>query len=293
MKNKALERLIYGLSLSLVSLTLFSFKTSKINPRDTVLAPAYKLKTVVVDAGHGRMSNGTWRGASGEYSQESKVTLAVAFKLQAAIQKELPDIKVVMTRTSDADVLWQKRADIANENKGQLFISLHCNSLSDRIVRGAHGKKIRVPDRSGKGVLLLVYVYRRVGEQEAAIRENEFEDKNYKDNADLNPNDPTSIILLNAFKDKYRKQSLRFANLVNDEFVHTDGRKSEGVREQSVLVLARSGMPAVLVEMGYINNPDDEAYMNSETGQNEIVATLIRALKAYKNELEQTTGAGK
>jgi N-acetylmuramoyl-L-alanine amidase len=138
-------------------------------------------------------------------------------------------------------------------------------------------EKIRVPDRSGKGVLLLVYIYRRVGEQEAAIRENEFEDKNYKDNTELNPNDPASIILLNAFKDKYRKQSLRFANLVNDEFVNTDGRKSEGVREQSVLVLARSGMPAVLVEMGYINNPDDEAYMNSEEGQNEIVATLIRA----------------
>jgi len=293
MKNKALERLIYGLSLSLVSLTLFSFTTPKVISGDTIQAPAFKLKTVIVDAGHGRMSNGTWRGASGEYSQESKVTLAVAFKLQAAIQKELPSIKVVMTRTSDADVLWQKRADIANENKGQLFISLHCNSLSDRIVRGAHGKKIRVPDRSGKGVLLLVYVYRRVGEQEAAIRENEFEDKNYKDNADLNPNDPTAIILLNAFKDKYRKQSLRFANLVNDEFVNTDGRKSEGVREQSVLVLARSGMPAVLVEMGYINNPDDEAYMNSETGQNEIVATLIRALKAYKNEVEQTTSAGK
>jgi N-acetylmuramoyl-L-alanine amidase len=284
MKNKALERLICGLSLSLVSLTLFSFTP----PKDTIVAPGFKLKTVVVDAGHGRMSNGTWRGASGEYSQESKVTLAVAFKLQAAIEKELSDIKVIMTRTTDDDVLWQKRADIANQKKGQLFISLHCNSLSDRVVV-SHGKRVRVPDKSGKGVLLLVYVYRRVGEQEAAIRENEFEDKNYKEDTEINPNDPASIILLNAFKDKYRKQSLRFANLVNDEFVGTDGRKSEGVREQSVLVLARSGMPAVLVEMGYINNPDDEAYMNSEAGQTEIVNTIVRALKTYKREAEGTT----
>lgn len=281
MKNKALERLICGLSLSLVSLTLFSFKSH----RDTIIAPGFKLKTVVVDAGHGRMSNGNWRGASGEYSQESKVTLAVALKLQAAIEKEIPSLKVIMTRTTDDDVLWQKRADIANQNKGQLFISLHCNSLADRTVI-SHGKRVRIPDRSGKGVLLLVYLYRRVGEQEAAIRENEFEDKNYKENEEINPNDPASIILLNAFKDKYRKQSLRFANLVNDEFVNTDGRRSEGVREQSVLVLARSGMPAVLVEMGYINHPDDEQYMNSEAGQNEIVATLVRALKAYKNEAE-------
>jgi len=285
MKNKALERLICGLSLSLVSLSLYSFKLPDHHLADTTVSSGFKFKTVVIDAGHGRMSNGVWRGASGEYSQESKVTLAVALKLQQAIQKELPDIKVVMTRKDDNDVLWQKRADIANEAKGNLFISLHCNSLPDRVTY-SHGKRIRVPDRSGKGTLILVYVYRRVGEQEAAIRENEFEDKNYKENTELNPSDPTSIILLNAFKDKYRKQSLQFANLVNDEFVNTDGRRSEGVREQSVLVLARSGMPAVLIEMGYINNPDDEAYLNSESGQTEIVNSIVRALKEYKRQVE-------
>jgi N-acetylmuramoyl-L-alanine amidase len=287
MKNKALERLIYGLSLSLVSLTFFSFTLPKNTPSDTVAAPAFKLKTVIIDAGHGRMTNGTWRGASGEYSQESKVTLAVAFKLRDSIQKDIPDLKVVMTRTDDNDVSLQKRADIANENKGNLFISLHCNSLSDKVVKGAHGKKIRVPDRSGKGVLVLVYIYRRVNEQESAIRENEFEETDSKENADLNPTDPTSIILLNAFKDKYRKQSLRFADLVNDEFVTGDGRKSEGVREQSVHVLARSGMPSVLVEMGYINNTEEEAYLNSEAGQIQIVNTIVRALKTYKSEVEQ------
>ena len=173
MKNKALERLICGLSLSLVSLTLFSFTS----PKDTTINAGYKLKTVVVDAGHGRMANATWRGASGDYSQESKVTLAVALKLRDSIQKDIPSVNVVMTRTDDNDVLWQKRADIANENKGQLFISLHCNSLPDKIVRNSRGKRVRVPDHSGKGVLILVYIYRRVGEQEAAIRENEFEDK--------------------------------------------------------------------------------------------------------------------
>ncbi|PTQ96816.1 N-acetylmuramoyl-L-alanine amidase [Mucilaginibacter yixingensis] len=290
MKNKALRRLISGLSLSLVSVTLFCFFPNAAFAQQD--SSGFKLKTVVVDAGHGRMSNGTWRGASGDYSQESKVTLAVALKLRDSIQKEIPSLNVVMTRTTDDDVLWQKRADIANENKGQLFISLHCNSLSDRIVRGKNGKRIRVPDHSGKGVLLLVYVYRRVNEQEAAIRENEFEDKDYKENTELNPSDPASIILLNAFKDKYRKQSLQFANLVNDEFVNTDGRRSEGVREQSVLVLARSGMPAVLVEMGYINNPEEERYLNSEEGQAQIVATIVRALKEYKKEVEQTTAVG-
>ena len=289
MKNKALKRLIYGLSLSLISLTLFSFKSNVIK-KDTSSSTnsGFRLRTVVVDAGHGRMANGVWRGASGAYSQESKVTLAVAFKLRAAIEKELPDIRVVMTRTDDNDVLWQKRSDIANENKGDLFISLHCNSLPDKVIR-RHGRRVHVPDRSGRGVLLLVYRYGRVGEQEAAIRENEFEDKNYKQDSELNPNDPASIILLNAFKDKYRKQSLRFADLVNDEFTGTDGRQSEGVREQGVLVLCRSAMPSVLIEMGYINNPIDEDYLNSESGQNEIVNTIVRALKIYKKEVEQST----
>jgi len=289
MKNKALERFICSLSLSLITLTLISFTTSAFAQKDTLVAPGFKLKTVIIDAGHGRMTNGVWRGASGEYSQESKITLPVAFKLQEAIQKEIPELNVVMTRLDDNDVSLQKRADIANNNKGQLFISLHCNSLADKTVKGAHGKKIHVPDRSGKGVLIVVYLYRRVGEQETAIRENAFDEVDSKENAEIIPNDPTSLILLNAFKDKYRKQSLQFANLVLNEFVTVDGRRSEGVREESIHVLANSGMPSVLVEMGYINNPEEEAYLNSETGRTEIVNSIVRALKEYKREVEQGT----
>jgi len=289
MKNKALERLICGLSLSLISLTLFSFSSSTktvTNYADTIIAPAFKLKTIVIDPGHGHRKDGSYSGASGSFSRESIVTLSVGLKLQKAIEKEFPDVKIVMTRSDENEVSLQQRAIIANENKGNLYISLHCNSLSDKIIRGAHGKKIRVPDRSGKGVLMLVYIFRRAGEQEAAIRENDLEDPDNKENSELNPTDPASIILLSAFKEKYRKQSLRFANLVNDEFIN-DGRKSEGVREQSIHVLARSGMPSVLVEMGYINHPEEEQYLSSEAGQEEIVAALIRAIRAYKNEVEQ------
>lgn len=286
MKNKALERLICGLSLSLISLTLFSFTSSKKPVADTIVAPAFKLKTVVIDPGHGHRKDGSYSGASGSFSRESIVTLSVGLKLRKAMEKEFNDVKIVMTRTDENEVSLQQRAIIANENKGNLFISLHCNSLADKIVRGAKGKKIRVPDRSGKGVLMLVYIFRRAGEQEAAIRENDMEDPDNKDNSELNPTDPASIILLNAFKEKYRKQSLRFANLVNDEFIN-DGRRSEGVREQSVHVLARSGMPSVLVEMGYINHPEEEQYLSSEEGQDEIVAALIRAIKAYKSQVEQ------
>jgi N-acetylmuramoyl-L-alanine amidase len=95
------------------------------------------------------------------------------------------------------------------------------------------------------------------------------------------------MILINQYKTKFRRQSIHLANLINSEFVDTDGRKSEGIREQGVLVLCHSAMPAVLVETGYINNPDDEAYLNSEKGQNEIVDSIVRALKNYKDGVEQ------
>ncbi|WCT09952.1 N-acetylmuramoyl-L-alanine amidase family protein [Mucilaginibacter jinjuensis] len=291
MKNKAFKRFIYRTCIFLFSIPLFSFKilpdTAK---KDSTVYNGYKVKTIVVDAGHG----GKRAGASGDYSVEKNVTLALAFKLQKALEKDVPDVKVVMTRTTDDDILWQKRSDIANEAKGDLFISLHCNSLSDRVVT-VNGRKKRVPDQSGRGVLLLVYGFHRGGnekggdnEEAAAIRENLIEEKDVNGGSTVDFNDPTQMILLNAFKNKYRKNSIRLANILNDEFKETDGRPSEGVREQSILILCHSAMPAVLVETGYINNPKDEAYLNSEDGQNEIISTIIRSIKTYKAELEQS-----
>lgn len=296
MKNKALNRLIYGL-LGLLSFSpSFTFASGNSLKRDSINANNYKIKTIIVDAGHGGQHSGAGHfspGASGSYSLERNVTLAIAFKLQKAIEKELSDVKVVLTRTSDDDVSWQKRADIANQNKGNLFISLHCNSLPGRRVREVVGHKHHKPiyktteiaDRSGKGVLLLVYGAWRTKEEEKAIKENIIEDDSEM-NTNPDPNDPASIILMNEYKRKYRKQSIHLAELLNSEFTQTDGRHSDGIREQGILVLCHSAMPAVLIETGYINNPDDEAYLNSEDGQNEIVASIVRAIKNYKSEIE-------
>ncbi len=296
MKNKALKRYIYGLSIILSSIPFFSFSTQK----DTINNTGYKIKTIVVDPGHGVRPPGATGnyspGASGSYSYERNVTLALGLKLQKAIEKDMAGVKVVMTRNTEEDVAWQKRADIANENKGDLFISLHCNSLPYRHVREITGYKhhkpvyqtTEVPDRSGKGVLMLVYGFHRTKEEEKAIKENLIEEDSEM-NTNPDPNDPESMILMNEYKRKYRKQSIHLAELINTEFVDTDGRHSDGIREQGVLVLCHSAMPAVLVETGYINNPDDEAYLNSEKGQDEIVATIVRALQAYKTEVESVS----
>ena len=221
MKNKALKRLIFGLLALPVCFSLFSFTLPSTIKKDTIVNKGFKLKTIIVDPGHGGSPTGTGHfshGASGSFSTERGVTLAIALKLQIAIQKELNSVKVVLTRTNEDDVSWERRSEIANENKGDLFISLHCNSLSDRVVHEAvghrHGKtvykSVRVPNRSGKGVLLLVYGTWRGREEEKAISKNhldsaESEGDGAEMNAGLDPNDPESIILINQYKSKFRR----------------------------------------------------------------------------------------
>ncbi|WP_374949775.1 N-acetylmuramoyl-L-alanine amidase [Mucilaginibacter sp.] len=305
MKNKILDRLkklILGPSALIISLSLFSFKPPCPAEKDTTLANSAKLKTIIVDAGHGVKAEGSpaghySRGADGSFSTERNVTLAIALKLQKALEKDVPGVKAVLTRPTSDDVSFERRAQIANENKGNLFISIHCNSLSDRVIRERVGgtarrpkyRSARVPDKSGKGALLLIYGLKRSTEAEREIKNNQVENESDLDGDGLDPNDPTVIILTNEYKRKFRKQSVNIANFISDEIVQTDGRRSEGLREQSIYVLCHAAMPSVLVETGYINNPDDEEYLNSDEGQKEIVNSIVRAVNNYKKQLEQVT----
>ncbi|HVW14119.1 MAG TPA: N-acetylmuramoyl-L-alanine amidase [Mucilaginibacter sp.] len=236
-------------------------------------APKFKFRTVIIDAGHG----GKDPGAHGAYSKEKNITLAIAKKLRTALTEQMPSLNVVMTRTTDNFVELHRRDEIASENKGNLFISIHCNASPERV-------------SSERGVLLLVYGFHRNGEQLEAIRENAsiYIEKDYR--AQYNgygENSAVNAIVLRAFQQKFRKQCILFADLVNNEFKKEDGRHSLGVKEQGVLVLQQSAMPAVLVETGFINNPKDEAYLNSAEGQSEIVQSIIRAIRKYKAGLEE------
>jgi N-acetylmuramoyl-L-alanine amidase len=303
MKNKALKRLIYVLSGIITCFSLFSFKlvNSVLVPsvkKDTVVSSRLKIKTVIVDAGHGDKTTGPGhfsRGADGTFSTERQVTLAVALKLQNAIEKDINGVKSVLTRKTPEDVSFERRAEIANENKGDLFISIHCNALPDRTIKEQTGKRkgkavyrtVHVADRSGKGVLVLVYdAAKRTHDQQKEIKNNTLEDEDI-DNGGVDPNDPLTIILTNEYVRKFRQRSINFANIVASEFVDTDGRKLEGVREKSLYVLCHSAMPSVLIEIGYIDNIEEEKYLNSEDGQDEIVDSIVRAIKKYKEEVEQ------
>jgi N-acetylmuramoyl-L-alanine amidase len=257
----------YGLFLFLISVAL----PSNAGPP----GGHFRFKTIVIDAGHG----GKDPGAHGAYSSEKNIALAIAKKVQQLIAKEIGDVDVVMTRNTDKFIELNKRSEIANKKNANLFISIHCNSSPEGTAENAHKEK---------GVMLLVYGFHRKEEQMEALRENAsiYIEKDYRKNyAGYSESNPTALIVLNAFMQKYRKQSVLFGEILDKEFVNHDDRKSLGVKEQGVLVLAHSAMPAVLVETGYINNPAEEKYLNSETGQKAIAASIVRAIKRYREQI--------
>jgi len=240
---------------------------------ESITPLAFKFKTVIIDPGHG----GKDPGAHGAYSKEKNVTLAIAKKLRIALNEQMPSLNTVLTRTTDEFIELHRRDDIASQHKGNLFISIHCNASPEKV-------------SSERGVLLLVYGYHRAGEQFEALRENAsiFIEKDYKSKYNgYGENSAINTIVLSNFQQKYRKECIHFADLVNHEFKKEDGRHSLGVKEQGVLVLQQSAMPAVLIETGFINNHKDEAYLNSAEGQSEIVQSIIRALKKYRESFKQ------
>jgi len=230
----------------------------------------YKVKTIVIDAGHG----GGKPGAVGSFSKEKDVALEVALKLGKKLEEEMPEVKILYTRKTDVDVDFYKRAALANDNKADLFISIHCNSMP----RG---------NRVTKGTETFVAGMHRLNEQDVAIRENAdiVLEKNYKQNYDgFDPRDPETFIILSLFKNKFRDKSMQFASMIQNNFANNDGRVNRGIKEQGILILQRCGMPAVLTEIGFISNPEEERYMNSAAGQSEIVSSIFNAVKTYKDK---------
>lgn len=279
-------------------LMLFISALIVLSTENQILAQEYKIKTIVIDAGHGGKDGST----RGEYSTEKDVALKTALRLGKIIQENLKDVKVIFTRSDDTFVPLYERIAVANNAKADLFISIHCNDMpvySTRYISGytrnKKGKKVPIyktkytKSTSTRGVETFVSGSGRLDEQDAAIkRENAsiFLEDNYKENYDgFNPDDPESAIILSLMKNTFRTQSLKLAKMVQDEYVSV-GRVNRGVQEKSLAVLARAGMPAILTEIGFISNPAEEDYMNSEAGQIEITNCLLKAIQAYKASVE-------
>lgn len=231
----------------------------------------FLLDVVVIDPGHG----GKDPGAIGVYgTYEKDITIAVAKKLKSLIESQ--GIKVVMTRDSDEFVELYKRGQIANSNGGKLFISLHCNSMPYK-PHSASGFEVYIL-RPGKTEDAI-----RIAEREnAVIKLEENYEERYKHLTD------ESYILTAMAHNVYVKSSERFAEILNNEAKKTLDIKVNGVSQAGFYVLVGASMPSVLIEMGYLSNPEEEKYLRSEIGQWKIARIIFNAVKKFKKEYEAT-----
>ncbi len=229
-----------------------------------------KIQTVVIDAGHG----GKDTGALGKVTTEKALNLAVALKFGAYIEENLPDVKVIYTRKTDKFVELSERADIANRNNADVFISIHCNSTETP--NSAYGAETFVMGESKN-------------EKNLAVAKKENASILLEDNTDaydnFDPNSTEAYILFSLSQSLYQSQSLNLADKVQKQF-SSKGRHDRGVQQAGFLVLWKTSMPSILVELGFINHAKEEQFLNSEKGQTQMALSLYRAFADYKREFE-------
>lgn len=291
-------------------LTIFSFI-------DTPPAENKKqkvIRTIIVDAGHGIMANGGHNGAKGAYSYEDDICLAISKELVKIFHTDLPEIKIIESRPTEKITPIHRRAQIANQNKGDLFICVHVNAaLPKKVTEKIGTKKVTYYTGKGKnrkkktkdvpqyrtytipspakGTETYIWGSHKNEDKEVAMRENApmLQEENYKVNyGDIDPNSPEFIAVSLLKTKQYFKRSATLAGYVQDEFSKV-GRVDRDVRQRGVgiWVLQATAMPSILVETGYITNRSEEDYLNSKSGQKEIADCILKAVKTYIAWLEK------
>ncbi len=235
----------------------------------------YRLKKVVIDAGHG----GKDPGAIGKKSQEKDIALKVALKLGAYIKQYIPDVEVIYTRKTDVFIELDKRSAVANEIDADLFISIHVNASEKKSIIGTS---------------TFVMGLNKASENlEAVKRENAVVklENNYKSKYQgFDPDSPESEIIFSLYQNAFLEQSISLASKVQNQFKTRTSQEDRGVRQAGLVVLWNCTMPSILVEIGFITNEKEERYLMSDNGQAIIASAIFRAFRAYKNEIEKKNG---
>ena len=245
------------------------------------LSAAAKEFTVVIDAGHG----GKDYGALGARICEKDVNLAVAKQLGNLINSDLKGVKVVLTRSNDTFITLQNRAEIANKNNGDLFISIHCNSVD---------KKAKNRSTINGASTYVLGLHKTEDNLEVAKRENSvivLEDDYTTKYEGFDPNSSESYIMFELNQSKHMSQSVYFASNVQTEMELEAKRKDNGVRQAGFWVLAKTAMPAVLVELDFICNPTQETFLASKSGQEMLANSIFNAVKSYKQDFDKRLAA--
>ena len=235
--------------------------------------------TVVIDPGHG----GRDPGAIGKRGKEKNINLSVALKLGKLIQNNCKDVHIVYTRQKDVFVGLDRRAQIANNAKADLFISIHTNSV-------AKGRTVRGTETYTLGL------HRTDDNLEVAKKENSviLIESDYEQRyAGFNPNSAESYIIFEFLQDKNMEKSVDFATLIQRQFKNTAKRIDKGVHQAGFLVLRETTMPGVLVELGYISTPDEERYLLTEAGTDALAKSIYRAFVSYKEQHDSPSARSK
>lgn len=229
---------------------------------------------VTIDAGHG----GHDPGAVGSFSQEKKINLAIALAFGQMIEKNDPSVKVIFTRKTDVYLTLQERADVANNAHSDLFVCVHTNANNNSVASGAETYTLGLTKSKSN--------------LDVAMRENSvilLEDDYKVKYEGFNPNSVDSYIMFECIQDKYLNKSVQIASDIQKNFV-SSGRKDRGVRQAGFWVLHKTAMPSILVEVGYISNPEEEQFLNSEAGQQKMATAIYNAFEKFKHEYERQSG---
>lgn len=226
--------------------------------------------TLVIDAGHG----GKDAGALGFVSKEKNINLAIALAFGKLVEQNCPDVKVVYTRKTDTFIELDQRARIANRNKADLFVSIHTNSTA----AGRKGTTARGTETYTLGM------HRAADNLAVAKRENSVItlESNYEERYEgFDPRSSESYIIFELMQDTHMQQSVRFAGMVQNQFATHARRVNKGVFQAGFLVLRNTSMPSVLIELGYINNRQEEQFLNSADGIAKMSRAIFNAFQGY------------
>lgn len=226
---------------------------------------------VVLDAGHGGKDPGAVNGKA----QEKNINLNVALKVGKLIEENCKDVKVIYTRKSDTFIELSKRADIANKADADLFISIHTNSATNKSAYGAETFLLGVEENRTSANFNVA-----IAENKAILYESDYE-TTY---AGYDPNSAESQIIFEFMQNEHQKESLKFASIVQNRLVNTAQRHNRGVHQAGFLVLWRSAMPSILIELGFISNANDMKYMTSQKGMDELSQSIYLAFNEYLTE---------
>lgn len=224
--------------------------------------------TLVIDAGHG----GKDPGAIGRNCKEKTINLNVALEFGRLVERNCPDVKVIYTRKTDIFVDLDERANIANRAKADLFISIHTNATAGKVA----------PQGTETYTLGM---HRAADNLEVAKRENAVItlESNYEQKYEgFDPRSSESYIIFELMQDQNMEKSVKFAKLMQQQFRSTAGRVDKGVHQAGFLVLRATSMPSALIELGYINNPNDASYLSTNSGVAAMARSIFNAFVAYK-----------